>query len=198
MNCNYNVFVGFLFSVILVFSSCIGKKEIKKNVNDEWSNYSENFIRNHLNKKAIYLDIVERSALTFFCDKDRDSHWAKIFINVDVECSSCLFKFSFWNKFSSALQEKYGIHIPIIAFINAEGKNIEKRVTEYWNGSWVYDKEESFIQKNELYDDRFQAILVDEDDTIRLIGNPILNEKLTELYEKTIIELSKNKAKNIE
>ena len=195
MNCSI-VFVGFLFSVSLSVSSCVGKKEVKDM--HEWKNYSENFIRNHLNKKAIYPDITKKNAVVFFYNNDKDKHWAKVLINVDIDCSSCLLKFSFWNNFSLVLQKKYGFRIPIIAYVNAEGYNIEKRVTQYWSGSWVYDEEEEFIQKNELYDDRFQAILIDRDDNIRLIGNPMFNEKLAELYEKTILELFENKAEKME
>lgn len=66
----------------------------------EWKNYSENFIRNHLNKKAIYPDITKKNALVFFYNNDKDKHWAKVLINVDIDCSSCLLKFSFWNNFS--------------------------------------------------------------------------------------------------
>lgn len=165
---------------------------------NEWKNYSENFIRNHLNKKAMYLDIIEKTDLAFFYNNDMDKHLAKVLINVDIDCSSCLLKFSFWNNFSSVLQEKYGLRIPIVAYINAGGNNIEKRVMQYWSGSWVYDEEEAFIQNNELYDDRFQAILIDRDDNIRLIGNPMFNEKLAELYENTILELFEIKSNKIE
>ena len=112
MNCSI-VFVGFLFSVSLSVSSCVGKKEVKDM--HEWKNYSENFIRNHLNKKAIYPDITKKNALVFFYNNDKDKHWAKVLINVDIDCSSCLLKFSFWNNFSLVLQKKYGFRIPIIA-----------------------------------------------------------------------------------
>ena len=97
MNCSI-VFVGFLFSVSLSVSSCVGKKEVKDM--HEWKNYSENFIRNHLNKKAIYPDITKKNALVFFYNNDKDKHWAKVLINVDIDCSSCLLKFSFWNNFA--------------------------------------------------------------------------------------------------
>jgi len=93
---NYNiVFVGFLFFVLLSFSSCVWKKEVKDM--HEWKNYSENFIRDHLNKKVIYPNMTKTDTLVYFYANDRDKHWAKVLINVDIDCKSCLLKFSFWN-----------------------------------------------------------------------------------------------------
>ena len=102
-------------------------------------------------------------------------------------------KFSFWDKFEDFLKNKYGVSVPVIAVIRSDVsyESIDLKVSEYWDGIWLYDRNDFFIEKNQLYDERFQAVLVDKNDKIRLIGNPMLNEQLTELYEKTIVMLYK-------
>lgn len=172
-------------SVIFVCSlvSCTLKNTEKEPL-DVWKEYSSTFIKKHLNEKVAYVIPEGMDSL-----KDVP---LKILYSVNIDCSTCLIKFSYWNRFGNALKEKYGISIPIVAIVRTERdcSDIESRVFEYWSGLWLYDKTDVFVEENQLYDDRFQAVLVDKDDRIRVIGNPILNEQLTKFYEKSIVMLS--------
>ena len=64
---------------------------------------------------------------------------------------------------------------------------------ERWSYLWAYDYNYEFLDKNELYDDRFQALVLDENNTVKLIGNPYLNEEMEKLYVKYILSLNENK-----
>lgn len=166
-----------------LFSSCVSRqqKHMASEQEEEWKRYSALFIENHLNRKVIYpADIT-----SFLRDCDAKTS-AKILVCVDLDCGACLMKFSFWTKFLSSLESEYGIYIPVIFYVTGNGE-LEKRVNKYWHYSWVYDSKGEFIEKNQLYDDRFQAILVDDQDNIKLIGNPMHNEKLAELYKRIIV-----------
>ncbi len=62
-------------------------------------------------------------------------------------------------------------------------KIIEKSGYQY---SWIYDKHEEFIHKNKIYDKRFQTVLLGKRKQVIIIGNPVLNPKLEELYFKKL------------
>lgn len=116
----------------------------------------------------------------------------KILVNVDIDCRACLRKFYFWSEFSSLLNKEENLHIPIIMYINSEQPEVVKeQVEKYWKGFWLYDSKYEFLDKNDLHDDRFQVVLIDKNKRVRLIGNPIHNEHLSELYKSTIISLLK-------
>lgn len=167
---------------VFLFSSCNSRqrKHSASEQEDEWKRYSELFIESHLNKKVIY----PADMTSFFRGCDAKTS-AKILVCVDLDCGACLMKFSFWTEFLSSL-ESMGVYIPVIFYVTGHGE-IEKRVNKYWHYSWAYDSKGEFIEKNQLYDDRFQAMLVDDHDSIKLIGNPMHNEKLAELYKKIIV-----------
>lgn len=56
---------------------------------------------------------------------------------------------------------------------------------------FVYDPEGMFLTVNDLPDDnRFHSFLLDKDDKILLVGNPLGNDSLWELYKQQIRELT--------
>ena len=174
--------------ILLILLCFLGSCSLKNNKNsmEDWKVYSSDFIKEHLNKKLSYLD----ASLEMDTLKNAP---LKILYSVNIDCVTCLMKFSFWDKFEDFLKNKYGVSVPVIAVIRSDVsyESIDLKVSEYWDGIWLYDRNDFFIEKNQLYDERFQAVLVDKNDKIRLIGNPMLNEQLTELYEKTIVMLYK-------
>lgn len=51
---------------------------------------------------------------------------------------------------------------------------------------WIKDLNYEFIDKNNLHDERFQMVVLNKMDTIKLIGNPVLNPQMDELLIKYI------------
>lgn len=147
---------------------------------DDWKVYSERFIREHLNTKVKYpQDVV------CFGEMCNATVPAKILVSVNLDCGACLIKFGFWSKFISSFERKHNCRVPVIFYVTGSGE-VENKLKQFWKGAWIYDPEEKFIEENGLYDDRFQAMLVDGNNKIRLIGNPMHNENLAEVYEKVI------------
>lgn len=71
-------------------------------------------------------------------------------------------------------------------------KQMEEFMKERWSYLWAYDYNYEFLDKNKLHDDRFQALVLDENNIVKLIGNPYLNEEMEKLYVKYIISLNEN------
>lgn len=115
----------------------------------------------------------------------------KIVNFLDGDCSTCLMKIHFWEEFVSELNAKRHINIPVMMYAYSYFEdNIRDYMNKEWdNRPWQFDKNRYFIERNELYDLRLQTVLLDSENRVILIGDPLLNPKLRKLYMKTIISL---------
>ena len=178
-----------MFSLILSIAYFITKASVFNSVsNNEWKKYSSEYIIDHLNDTIVYPDSIKSEFNDSVTFQD-----IKILFAVDMDCSACKIKFAFWNEFCNKMLSKYGIKVPIKAYISGIETSIYERVKKEWNRSWAYDKYEEFVTKNNLFDDRFQSVLIDDKNIIKLIGNPMHNPELANLYEKTILNYFKNR-----
>lgn len=185
LNMTYKRLYTIIFSSILLIIVVFASLQCKDlNAAQEWKKYSSEYIKKHLNTNIEY---PERIPMPDFKTPPK----IKILFAVDMGCSACLLKFAFWNNFCEEMFRKYDIEVSIVAFVSGIDIEIEKRVENLWNRPWVYDADEEFIIKNDLSDDRFQSVLVDQNDVIKLIGNPIHNPDLAQLYEETIFSYVK-------
>ena len=81
-----------------------------------------------------------------------------------------------------------GVPIVVYAYTSpAFEDNFRAQLDSEWEYAWQFDQEQIFISKNELHDPRFQTVLVDTNNQILLIGDPLLNPKLRRLYMETIL-----------
>lgn len=175
------------------FSSCWNLDSRNKKQKDEkWKKYSQQVIEDHI---GAYISLPNCISFPDFSKKSIDSILSKdvkVLFNVDIDCGSCLIKFSFWKQFTEKLYANYKIQLPVLAFINSSRpETVVNRVNKYWEYGWVYDSQYEFLDMNKLHDDRFQAVLVDRNNKIIMIGNPMHNNVLEDLYERTIIQLVK-------
>lgn len=186
---NYNSLFKIIWVYIVVCLCTIScKRDAAKIKEKEWKIYSTDFIKRHIGNKVVFPNTYWEDNVI---EPVRKSHLGKILVNIDIECSVCLMKFAFWKQFQRSMIQKYGIDIPIVVFVNGNRKHVSEVVHEYWSGYWVYDDKDFFLEQNDLFDDRFQTLLVDSNDYIKLIGNPMHNVNLTNLYEKEIALLYK-------
>lgn len=170
----------------LFFTSChIPKKEEE---NKTWKEYARRIINSYINQplnipdSVIYYDYQKNDIDSIF------NSTIKIIFNVDIDCATCLMKFDYWNNFIQNIKKECGQEIPILAYVNSSSReNISQTVNGLWTHPWVYDKGFHFIDKNKLHDNRFQVVLLDQNNKIRLIGNPLENEALGKLYKETIV-----------
>lgn len=175
------LFSSGLLAGILIWAGACGRKK----ATSEWESFAQHVVETYVNQTVSLPDSlpVEHPEII-------DSIYRaplKIVVVVDLDCSTCLLKFSYWNDFTKRLYERRGIHIPLLFYINtARSDGLAERMADFTSHAWAYDPDQLFNAANGLYDPQFQALLLDAEDRIILIGNPMDNPKLEALYEKTI------------
>lgn len=112
----------------------------------------------------------------------------QIFSYVDsIGCMSCKLKLGLWKSFIEELNAYYNVSILFVfqTEMSEETKYILKRYN--FNYPVVFNKGDAFIALNNLpADDNFRTFLLDKDNKVLAIGNPIHNLKVKELYLKII------------
>jgi len=112
----------------------------------------------------------------------------QIFSYVDsIGCMSCKLKLGLWKSFIEELSAYYNVSILFVfqTEMSEETKYILKRYN--FNYPVVFNKGDAFIALNNLpADDNFRTFLLDKDNKVLAIGNPIHNPKVKELYLKII------------
>lgn len=165
------------------------QKEINANqkVRDEnWKIIAENAVKKHVGKKMIlpYTDSVNFNEYEYskVCKLP-----VKVVNYIDADCSTCLLKIHFWNEFMQELKSAGydNFHVIIYAYSTLE-ENLRYYMKSNWRNIWQFDKEKSFIGNNELNDRRLQTALLDSENKVLLIGDPLLNSKLRGLYMQVI------------
>lgn len=80
----------------------------------------------------------------------------------------------------------------VVIVQNSDYREFEHNVEHDMPGfPFIYDTGGLFLKTNKLpLDSRFHAFLLDKNDKIVLVGNPVGNDKLWELYKHQIRELS--------
>lgn len=113
----------------------------------------------------------------------------KIIRHVDsTDCTICDLLLPQWNEFYEQLDS-----IPIFFFIHInQYKEISHRIKLENNNMNIYfDIKDSLNLLNKFPDDkRLQTFLVDSNNRIKIIGDPILNREIRKLYLKTIFHNS--------
>ena len=169
--------VSFIF-----LTACTNRKQT------EWEKYAANEVRAHLNKKFLYPD----SAFTLFSSEDLDSfkkNDLKIATCIDLDCSICVGRFYYWRQFMHTVDSLYGNTIPILLYVHSEVKSpkeLTEIVNKQWQGLWAYDYKYEFQDKNGLHDERFQVVVLNQENIIKLVGNPFLNKEMEKLLFKYI------------
>lgn len=167
------VFILFIFSL---FSCKETKKENISHLVKEWNN-----------KKIVYPDIMHFTVLgadTNFLFKSE----YRIITYVDsAGCTSCKLKLEWWKKFISQL-DTIG-NLPVLFFLHPKNRKelnyILKR--DNFNYPVCIDENDSLNKLNHFPSDlMFQTFLLDKDNRVLAIGNPIHNPKVKELYLKII------------
>lgn len=176
------IWISFILTLAL-FYSCQNSKKA------QWKKYVESEVKAHVNRKFFYPD----SAFSSYPESAFDSVIRadlKIVASLDIDCSTCLGKFYYWNKFFHRVDSIYGLTVPVVLYVHSEtkfGEEMEKLMSSQWSYLWAHDCKYEYIDKNNLYDERFQVLVLDEGNIIRLVGNPFLNQAMEELFIKYII-----------
>ena len=114
----------------------------------------------------------------------------KVLVYVDsVGCTSCKLQLDRWKKVMKEMTEETGQDIPFLFFFHPK----DMKVLRYFTRRYSFIYPVCFDEKDELNalnrfpsDMTFQTFLLDKDNKVVSVGNPVHNPKVKELYLKHI------------
>ncbi|MFI3261435.1 MAG: hypothetical protein R3Y26_00865 [Rikenellaceae bacterium] len=190
------IFVIFILIIGYNVHRVIKNQDLRANIaaleEDSWERKSQRFVDKYAGKPLIlpYTD-------SLFINRSEYQNISKLSFKVvnflDGDCSTCLMKIDYWKEFVEKMKLDGVSNIPVVmyAFSSLE-ENLRDYMKQEWNDQnyyWQFDKDKSFIKTNKLHDLRFQTVLLDQNNNVILIGDPLLNPKLGDLYKKVIISI---------
>lgn len=116
-----------------------------------------------------------------------------------VGCTSCKLALSRWLKFIAELDTITKSSVPVHFFLNPSSKDdvVELFERNKFDYPVCFDENDSInILNNFPKDIFFQTFLLDEDNKVIVIGNPVLNPKIKDLYFNIISENTAFKSAN--
>lgn len=183
------IYISFILLNITVFNRCNNTDN-----NSEWRKQAEYEINKHIGIEMQYSTVFFSPYSQGSIDSVMNAE-CKIVTSIDAGCTTCLNKFSYWINFMKLIDSLSSKTIPIMLYVYSDfndRKQLEKFMNERWPFLWIYDYNYEFIDKNDLHDDRFQALVLDKNNTVRLMGNPYLNKNMEKLYIKYITSKDEN------
>lgn len=172
-----------LFSIILIIIGGCHQTDNNKitNIVSEWQNKKITF--------PTQIIFNNQDSIPFFIPSSK----FKILVYIDsAGCTSCKLQLPQWKEFIHEVDSITGGNsIPFLLFFNA--KNY-KEISYYlqrdeFHIPVCFDKNDSLNKLNHFPSDiMFQTFLLDSNNNVNIIGNPIRNSKIKELYLKTITE----------
>lgn len=165
---------------LLLFSSCQDKGKVKiANLVAEWQG-----------KEILF---PERMTYSRFLKDTVDfkiQGKLKVLVYVDsIGCTSCKLQLSKWKSFISQIDTLTESYIPFIFVFQPQNSEDLKTVfkREHFGYPVCIDSEGEFSKLNRFPNDiTFQTFLLDENNRVKVIGNPIHNLSVQELYLKEI------------
>jgi hypothetical protein len=101
----------------------------------------------------------------------------------DIGCSSCMETLDNWKKFITLMDKR---HVKVAFIIPPELVEMYKRQKQLFAGLTLYfDKDYKFIETNQISPEKaLQTFLIDKDNKIVILGNPVANAGIRDIYLK--------------
>lgn len=110
----------------------------------------------------------------------------KIVTYIDTTgCTPCRMKISSWNEIINEIKSIPDIDFNFLMIINSDRKNAAEYAinASLFNHPIWFDYDNSFFDTNSLpEDDDFHTFLLDSDDKVIAVGDPVMNPKIKALY----------------
>ena len=169
-------FLG-LFLVITMFTFCKEKE-----------NNTKNYIGDTINlpkiSKILYKDSLYQKNIFY-----KDSAKLKITTYLKADCHTCIMDLLKWEKYFQYFTSKK--ELKIYFYFNTKNlaafrHNINKMKADKY--PLIYDQKNKYLENNKLplTKKQFQTFLLNSNNEVILVGNPLYNEKLMKLYKKEI------------
>lgn len=180
------LFLFFLLSLSLVFQGCESKQTIQKVLRSNYGKQIDFSWQMQYVYEDTTTDVMVRPELVPI----------KVLVYVSRQlCTPCFGNYlsattEFINKFSSDSVQYICVMYPRpIKEIQEAMDSLELPHTLV-----IYDKEDLYLKKNSLekYTDMFRTFLLDKNDRVVLVGDPLRNAEIQKLYNEKIRELIDN------
>lgn len=173
--------VVLLFFVVMLFSCERTQQEIIADTYTEWMGKQIKMPQN----SVFTIDARDTVEVEY-----QDNY--KIVMYVDsIGCLACHLGLKSWDRFATMVDSLTGGKVPTLIFVNvSQRKNIEKVLELHpYHRPICVDFKDEYNRLNNLSEyEMFRSFLLDEKNRVVLIGNPIRNTKVADLYLKTIKE----------
>lgn len=112
----------------------------------------------------------------------------KIVAKINGDCYPCLINLRKWKSFMENIphKEKMSFYFYLVISDSLVYKNLNKKEIHF-DHPVIYDEFNKFHKENKLNSNSiFHVMLLDSSNKVLLIGDPINNKKMTNLYKKVI------------
>lgn len=170
--------VFYLF-IILNLMSCTNSSK-----KDIWGKKVTNKLENLIGKKvSILKDMPIINVKNQINSNDKEY---TLIVAVDLDCSVCIQDLSYWKYFRQKTLS-YNFNCEYIYYVHSKEMEDAERILKYVGFDYpcYLDKDNIFSKTYEIKDKRFKTLLL-RDNTVILMGNPVLNKKLENLYFKVL------------
>jgi hypothetical protein len=159
--------------VVLMLPACNRAKK------RELNNLVDSFYGKQLYTADSLLIVCKGSVIGTVKEFDK---YKRIITYINGDCPECIIKLREWDEFMSINSKNKEVKLQIM--VSSNNFYFFESVCEqmHFDRPVVYDTNASFISKNILNDAHLHTLLVDSNNMILLIGNPLNNKKLTDLY----------------
>lgn len=169
-----------IFSFLFLFSCSDDKKHNIEVLVKEWNNKEIRFPENSVFTRYVTDTVPYRISKTDY----------KVVVFVDsVGCISCKLQLPRWKKFMHEVDSLSDGNVPFVFFFQTKDVRELRYILRRDNFSHpvCIDTEDSFYRLNRFPREMmFQTFLVDSENHVKVIGNPIHNLSVKELYLKEI------------
>ena len=163
--------------IIVLFSSCVeSEKERVTRLVKEWDGKQILFPQNQV------FTIQGRDTVNFYFQNFE----YKIITYVDsLGCTNCKLQLERWKTFMQEVDSIKNVSVPFVFVFHP--KNVKELRNILRGHAFDYpvffDEKDDFNALNRFPDDMmFQTFLLDKDNKVQVIGNPVLNPQVKELY----------------
>jgi hypothetical protein len=175
----------FLFSFLLLGISCQGNKNRAKigQIISEWTGKQIQFPENY------FCNILGKDTVSTFCTGLFDKEY-KVLLYIDsTGCFDCQLKLYEWKRLifeaDSLFQDKLGFVFFFQSKSKKEMSYLFKR--DNFTHPVFIDTDNSIERLNHFPSQpEYQCFLLDKNNKVLMLGNPVLNPKIWELYKQTI------------
>lgn len=112
----------------------------------------------------------------------------KIVSRINGNCYSCISQLTEWKEFMNSFSqnEKFPFYFYLVIADSSVYNKINKEKIHF-DYPVIFDTNDDFRKKNKLsHNNIFHSMLIDSDNKVILIGNPISNVTMQDLYKKVI------------